>query len=167
MSAEIEEAEIHEEEEKVSNLAEQALWVLIHTLLAIGSWIAMILVISMFHPASIPVLVTLALSFAIPLVVGNIFTRIKQNDMAPYTWLIGLIWFLIICLWILDMPTGPNQCYHCDASQKIYLTFFSPSEDSGLIDGQGRFVGTWPTVAFIGYGIGSSLALKRKKASGQ
>jgi hypothetical protein len=83
--------------------------------------------------------------------------------MAPYTWLIGLIWFLIICLWILDMPTGPNQCYHCDASQKIYLTFFSFTDDSGLIDGQGRFVGTWPAVAFIGYGIGSGFALKRKK----
>jgi hypothetical protein len=109
-------------------------------------------------------MVTLAASFVIPFLVGNIFTRIKQNDMAPYTWLIGLIWFLIICLWILDMPTGPNQCYHCDASQKIYLTFFSLNEDSGLIDGQGRFVGTWPAVAFIGYGIGSGFALKRRSS---
>jgi len=160
---ETDEVEILEEEEKVSNLAEQALWVLIHTLLAIGSWVVMILVISMMRPESVPAIVTLAASFAIPFLVGNIFTRIKQNDMAPYTWLIGLIWFLIICLWILDMPTGPNQCYHCDASQKLYLTFFSLNEDSGLIDGQGRFVGTWPAVAFIGYGIGSGLALKRKK----
>jgi hypothetical protein len=37
-SVETDEAEIHEEEEKVSNLAEQALWVLIHMLLALGSW---------------------------------------------------------------------------------------------------------------------------------
>jgi len=160
---ETDELEIQEEEEKVSNLAEQALWVFIHTLLAIGSWVAMILVISLMRPDNIPVIVTLALSFSIPFLVGNIFTRVKQNDMAPYTWLIGLIWFLIICLWILDMPTGPNQCYHCDASQKIYLTFFSFTDDSGLIDGQGRFVGTWPAVAFIGYGIGSGFALKRKK----
>lgn len=170
MSGEINEAEIqdeiavHEEEEKVANLAQQALWVLIHTLMAIFSWIAMILAISLARPESVPVLVTLAASLAFPFVVGYIFTRIKQNDMGPYTWLIGMIWFLIICLWILDMPTGPNQCYHCDATQKIYLTFFSPTEDSGLIDGQGRFVGTWPAVAFIGYGIGSSLALKRSKA---
>ena len=170
MSGEINEAEIqdeiavHEEEEKVANLAQQALWVLIHTLMAIFSWIAMILAISLARPESVPVLVTLAASLAFPFVVGYIFTRIKQNDMGPYTWLIGMIWFLIICLWILDMPTGPNQCYHCDATQKIYLTFFSPTEDSGLIDGQGRFVGTWPAVAFIGYGIGSSLALKGSKA---
>jgi len=61
------------------------------------------------------------------------------------------------------MPTGPNQCYHCDASQKLYLTFFSLNEDSGLIDNQGRMVGTWPAVAFIGYGIGSRLALKKRR----
>ncbi|HEX4322382.1 MAG TPA: hypothetical protein VHZ52_15830 [Acidobacteriaceae bacterium] len=157
------EVAIHEEEEKVSNFAHRALWMLIHTLMAICSWVAMILAISLARPESVPVLVTLAASFTAPFIVGNIFTRIKQNNMAPYTWLIGVIWFLIICLWILDMPTGPNQCYHCDATQKIYLTFFSPTEDSGLIDGQGRFVGTWPAVAFIGYGIGSSFALRRKK----
>jgi hypothetical protein len=165
MTTEVEEVEILEEEEKVSNLGEQALWVLIHTLLAAGSWAAMMLLITFAKPESVPVLITLALSFTIPFVVGNIFTRIKQDDMAPYTWLVGLIWFLIICLWILDMPTGPNQCYHCDASQKLYLTFFSPSEDSGLIDNEGRLIGTWPAVAFIGYGIGSRFALKRKRVS--
>jgi hypothetical protein len=165
MTTEAEEVEILEEEEKVTNLAEQALWVLIHTLLAAGTWATMMLLITFAKPESLPVMVTLALSFMIPFIVGNIITRIKQNDMAPYTWLIGLIWFLIICLWILDMPTGPNQCYHCDASQKIYLTFFSPSEDSGLIDNEGRFVGTWPAAAFIGYGIGSRFALRRKRVS--
>jgi len=163
MTTEAEEVEILEEEEKVTNLAEQALWVLIHTLLAAGTWAVMMLLITFAKPENVPVMVTLALSFTVPFLVGNIITRIKQNDMAPYTWLIGMIWFLIICLWILDMPTGPNQCYHCDASQKIYLTFFSPNEDSGLIDNEGRFIGTWPAAAFIGYGIGSRFALKRRK----
>jgi hypothetical protein len=173
MSAEINDSEINdaefqddvaieEEEERVHSLGQQALWVFAHVLLAIGSWVAMILAISMMKPDNVPVLITLALSFSVPFLVGHFFTRLKQNDMAPYTWLIGIIWFLIICLWILDMPTGPNQCYHCDATQKLYLTFLSPSEDSGLIDGQGRFVGTWPAAALIGYSIGSSLALKRK-----
>ena len=123
----------------------------------------MMIAISLAKPESVPVLVTLALSFSVPFFVGNLFTRWKPSDMAPYTWLIGLIWFLIICLWVLDMPTGPNQCYHCDASQKLYLTFFSLSEDSGLIDNEGRMLGTWPAVAFIGYGIGARLALKRRR----
>jgi len=168
MSIEVNEAEILddaailEEEERVSNLAEQALWVLIHMMLAFGSWAGMMLLISLARPESVPVIVTLSLSFCVPFFVGYLFNRARQNDMAPYTWLIGMIWFLIVCLWILDMPTGPNQCYHCDATQKIYLTFFSPSEDSGLIDNEGRLVGTWPAAAFIGYGIGSSIALRRK-----
>ena len=158
-----EEVEILEEEQRVSNLGEQAIWIVIHSLLAICSWAAMMLAISLMKLQSVPVLITLALSLIIPFVVGNVVTRFKQNEMATYTWLIGLIWFLIICLWILDMATGPNQCYHCDASQKLYLTFLSPSEDSGLIDGEGRLIGTWPTVALIGYGIGATLALKPKK----
>ena len=163
MAVDTEEIEIFEEEEPRSNLGEQALWVLIHTLLAVGSWIAMMLIITfVIRPDSIPVMLTLLISFFLPFAVGNIFTRIKQNDMAPYTWLIGLIWFLIICLKILDMPTGPNQCFHCDASQKLYLSFFSPYEDSGLIDNESRLLGTWPAAALIGYGIGSRLGLKRK-----
>ena len=163
MAVDTEEIEIFEEEEPRSNLGEQALWVLIHTLLAVGSWIAMMLIITfVIRPDSIPVMLTLLISFFLPFAVGNIFTRIKQNDMAPYTWLIGLIWFLIICLKILDMPTGPNQCFHCDASQKLYLSFFSPYEDSGLIDNESRLLGTWPAAALIGYGIGSRFGLKRK-----
>jgi hypothetical protein len=162
MAVETDEMEIQEEEQRASTLGEQALWVLIHMVLAAGSWAAMMMAVTLAKPDYVPVLVTTALSFSVPFLVGNLFTRWKQNDMAPYTWLIGLIWFLIICLWILDMPTGPNQCYHCDASQKLWLTFFSLSEDSGLIDNEGRMIATWPTVAFIGYGIGARLALKRR-----
>jgi len=163
MAVETDEIEILEEEERVSTLGEQALWVLIHLVVAAGSWAAMMAAITLAKPDYVPVLVTLALSFSVPFLVGNFFTRWKQNDMAPYMWLVGMIWFLIICLWILDMPTGPNQCFHCDASQKLYLTFFSLNEDSGLIDNDGRMIGTWPAVAFIGYGIGSRLALKKRR----
>jgi len=162
MAVETDEIEILDEEERVATLGEQALWVLLHLLLAAGSWAAMMMAITMAKPDYVPVMVTLALSFALPFLVGNLFTRWKQNDMATYLWLVGMIWFLIICLWVLDMPTGPNQCYHCDASQKLWLTFFSPSEDSGLIDNEGRMIGTWPAVALIGYGVGSRLALKRR-----
>ncbi|MFC5863421.1 hypothetical protein ACFPT7_14040 [Acidicapsa dinghuensis] len=162
INQEPEEVLVEEEELRVANLGEQALWVLINTMVAAGTWGGMMLAITLAHPQSVPAIATLGASFFLPLVVGYFFTKIRQNEMGPHTWLVGLIWFLIICLWILDMPTGPNQCYHCDASQKLYLTFFSLNEDSGLIDGEGRFLGTWPTAAFIGYGIGAGLALKKK-----
>lgn len=156
-------ADIVDEEERGSTLGRQVLWVLIHCLIAIGSWALMMVAITFMHIDNVPPAITLALSFTVPFLAGNIFTRIKQNEMGPYTWLIGLIWFLIICLYILDMPTGPNQCFHCDASEKLYKTFLSLTEDSGLIDGEGRFIGTWPTVAFVAYGIGSGMALKRRQ----
>jgi hypothetical protein len=159
----LEQIPIEEDDSKVLNLAEQALWVFAHSLIAIGSWVAMMVAITLLKPDPVPVVVTLLASFVAPFLAGNIINRLQQNEMAPYTWLIGLIWFLIICLWVLDMPTGPNQCYHCDASQKMVLTFFSMTEDSGLIDGNGRLVGTWPAAAFIGYGIGAGLVLKKKK----
>jgi hypothetical protein len=145
------------------NIGIQALWVLIHTLVAVGSWVAMMAAITLMNPQSVPVAITWTLSLVVPGLVGYLYTKAKQNEMAPHVWLIGLIWFLIICLWVLDMPTGPNQCYHCDATQKMLLTFFSTTEDSGLIDGQGRLIGTWPATALMGYGFASGFALKGKK----
>jgi hypothetical protein len=151
---------LHEDEGP--NIGMQALWILIHTLVAFGSWVAMMAFITLFNPSSVPAAITWAISLAFPALVGYLFTMAKQNEMAPHVWLIGFIWFLIICLWVLDMPTGPNQCYHCDATQKILLTFFSTTEDSGLIDGQGRLVGTWPATAIMGYSFAAGFALKPK-----
>jgi len=151
------------EDERTSTIAAQALWVAIHTIIALGTWIAVLVAVTLTNPQSVPVAVTWSMAFIFPFLVGFFFTKYKQNEMAPHVWLIGLIWFLIICLWILDMPTGPNQCYHCDATQKMVLTFFSTTEDSGLIDGQGRFVGTWPATALVAYGFAGGLALDKRK----
>ncbi len=157
--------ELTMQDEQGPNIGKQALWILIHTLVAFGSWVAMMAAITLMNPQNVPAAITWALAFAFPAIVGFLFTKAKQNEMAPHVWLIGLIWFLIICLWVLDMPTGPNQCYHCDATQKILLTFFSTSEDSGLIDGQGRLVGTWPATALMAYGFAAGFALNKPKGS--
>ena len=151
------------DEDRSSGILAQALWIAAHTLIALGTWVAVLVIVSLMNPQSVPVAVTWSLAFIFPFIVGFIFTKLKQNEMAPHVWLLGLIWFRIICLWILDMPTGPNQCYHCDATQKMMLTFFSTTDDSGLIDGQGRFVGTWPATALIAYGIAGSFALDKAK----
>jgi hypothetical protein len=141
----------------------QAMWFVLHTLFSLLAWGAMMAAISAFHPDFIPPIVTLWLSLAIPLIAGIIMVRIRQSDVATLVWLAGLVWFMIVGLWILDMPTGPGACYHCGASEKLWLTFFSLSRDSGMIDGQGRFLGTWPAVAMIGYAIGASLGGRRPK----
>jgi hypothetical protein len=60
------------------------------------------------------------------------------------------------------MPTGPNACLQCDATEKLTRSFFSWPGPSGLIDNDGPFLGTWPAAALIGYSIGARFALKRK-----
>jgi hypothetical protein len=82
--------------------------------------------------------------------------------MAVAVWLLGLIWFLIISLWILDMPTGPAACFQCGAVDKLTRTFFSLPSPSGLIDDDGPFIATWPAAALVGYAIGAKLALRKK-----
>jgi hypothetical protein len=151
-----------DDENSSSKFSQQALSFIVHIALALGSWLALMFVGYVLNPPAIPQFAILALSFLVPFGVGNIVTRYRQDEMAPLVWLIGLIWFLIISLWILDMPTGPNQCFQCDATEKLTRTFFSLPKPSGLIDDDGPFLCTWPAAAFLGYAIGAGLALKKR-----
>lgn len=114
------------------------------------------------NPVGVPQWVILLASFAAPLIVGALVNMIRQDEMAVAVWLIGLIWFMIVSLWILDMNTGPNACFQCGAVDKLTRTFFSLPSPSGLIDDDGPFIGTWPAVALIGYAIGAKFVLRKK-----
>ena len=153
------------EEQRVSKLSRQALWFLIHTVIALASWLALMLVGYALNPPGVSQTLILILSIFVPLVVGHFVTRFHPDDMAAAVWLLGLIWLLIISLWILDMPTGPNQCFQCDATEKLSRTFFSLPKPSGLIDNDGPFLGTWPAAALLGYSIGPWLALHHRRSS--
>jgi hypothetical protein len=72
---------------------------------------------------------------------------------------------MIVALYIVDMPTRPNQCYQCGVTEKLTRTLFSIPTPSGLIDDDGPFLGTWPAVALIGYSIGAALALRRHRVT--
>ena len=152
-----------EEEHSDSKLSGQAIAFLAHTVLALGSWLALMFVGYALNPPGVSQFVILFMSFLVPLVAGNIINRFRQDEMATAVWLVGLIWILIIALWILDMPTGPNQCFQCDATEKLTRTFFSLPKPSGLIDNDGPFLGTWPAVALLGYAIGARLGLRRRE----
>ena len=143
-------------------LSRQAIWFFAHAVFAIGSWLALMALGYALNPSGISQLVILLLSFAVPLLVGFAVTLIRQDEMAALVWLVGLIWLLIISLWILDMPTGPNACLRCDATEKLMRTFFSLPQPSGLIDNDGPCLGTWPAAALVGYSIGARMALKKK-----
>jgi hypothetical protein len=151
-----------EEERSPATLPGQAMVFFMHIVLALGSWIALMMIGYALNPRGIPQIMILLLSIFVPLAVGYLVTRLRQDELAPLVWLIGLIWILIVSLWILDMPTGPNQCFQCDATEKLTRTFFSLPRPSGLIDNDGPFLGTWPAAALIGYAIGARLALRKR-----
>jgi hypothetical protein len=151
------------EEQSTSKLSRQALSFFLHALLALGSWMALMLLGYAINPVGVPQFVIVLLSLAVPLIVGFLVVRIYPTKMATLVWLLGLIWFLIVCLWILNMPTGPNQCFHCEATEKLTRTLFSLPGPSGLIDDDGPFIGTWPAVALVGYSIGAELGFLRRK----
>ena len=152
-----------DEDRSASRLVRQALSFLVHSALALCSWLVLMLIGYALNPQNVPQSLILLLSLTIPMIVGFIVTRIRQDDMATVVWLLGLIWFMIVALWIVDMPTRPNECFQCGVSEKLTRTLFSLPTPSGLIDDDGPFLGTWPAAALIGYSIGAALALRRKK----
>ena len=151
-----------EVESSASKLARQALSFFVHTVLALGSWLALMMVGYALNPPNVPQPLILLLSILIPLVLGFVVTHFRQDDMATVVWLLGLVWLMIVALWIVDMPTRPNECFQCGLTEKLTRTFFSIPSPSGLIDDDGPFIGTWPAAALVGYSIGSMLALRRK-----
>ena len=153
-----------EEEKAASKLCQQALRFFAHTALALCAWLAFMLLGYVLNPPRVSQSVILLLSILVPLVVGYAVTHVWQDEMATAVWLVGLIWLLIISLWILDMPTGPNACFQCDATEKLTRTFFSLPRPSGLIDNDGPFLVTWPAAALLGYSIGARVALRRRRS---
>ncbi|GGH12950.1 hypothetical protein [Silvibacterium dinghuense] len=143
-----------------AEMVRQAAWFLLHSLFGLLAWAVMMGVVTLFHPESVPAIVTLALSFLIPLAAGFLIVRMRASNVATLTWLAGLVWFMIVGLWVLDMPTGPDACYRCGPGDKLWFTFFSLHWDSGMADGQGRFLGTWPATAMLAYSIGAKLAMR-------
>jgi hypothetical protein len=143
-------------------LARQALSFVLHTLLALASWIALMLVGYAINPTGISQSVILVLSMAVPLVAGLIVAKIHPSEMAAVVWLLGFIWLMIVGLYVLDLPTGPGRCFQCGAMDKLSRTFFSLPDASGLMDDDGPFIGTWPAAALVGYSIGAWLGMRRR-----
>lgn len=151
-----------EEDKYSSNFSDQVISFFTHTVLALGIWLLLMLAGYALNPPQVSQTVILVVSFAIPLGAGFLINRFRQDEMAAIVWLVGLILLLILSLWILDMPTGPNACFRCGATDKLTRTFLSLPSPSGLIDNDGPFLGTWPAAALIGYSIGAKLALRRR-----
>jgi hypothetical protein len=156
---------VTDEDDGTDKLSQQAVSFSLHTILAVGSWLLLMLAGYALNPASVSQTIVLLLSILVPMLAGNIVARFRRDEMATHVWLVGLIWLLIVSLWVLDMPTGPNACFQCSATEKLTRTFFSLPRPSGLVDDNGPFFGTWPAAALLGYSIGARLALRRRRVT--
>ena len=145
------------------DLAREALWFLTHTFIAFVLLAIVLGTMSLNHPdpdSTSPKLLGTLLALLAPMVGGFLLARIHHNNVAIYTWISGLVIFSVVCVWVLDLPTGNGLCESCGAFEKLWRTFFTFSHGSGLMAGDGLLVGAWIPLSMIGYAIGAKFALK-------
>jgi hypothetical protein len=144
------------------DLAREALWFLTHTFIAFVLLAIVLGTMSLNHPdpdSTSPKLLGTLLALLAPMVGGFLLARIHHNNVAIYTWISGLVIFSILCVWVLDLPTGNGLCENCGAFEKLWRTFFTFTHGSGLMGGDGLLVGAWIPLSMVGYAIGARFAL--------
>ncbi len=147
----------------IGELAREAFWFFTHTLLATSVLAAVVAGMSFTHPdpdSSSPKLLGTALAFFVPVLIGFLIARAQGNDIARYVWISGLLLFSVVCVWVLDLPTGNGLCEHCGALEKLWRTFFDISHGSGLMGGDGLLIGSWLPLSMIGYAVGASFGIE-------
>jgi hypothetical protein len=147
----------------LGDLGSEAFWFLTHTILAVILLIGMLAAVWMTHPdpdSATPKVVGTALAFLVPMIGGFIVAKMQQNEIARYTWISGLLFFSVICVRVLDLPTGNGLCENCGAVEKLWRTFFDIGNGSGLMGGDGLLIGTWTPLAMIGYSVGAWFGLE-------
>jgi len=145
------------------DLTREALWYSIHTILAVLVLALVVFGISLSHPEidqNNPKIIGTILAFIVPLFFGFFITKSRQDRTAKYVWISGLLTFSVVCVWVLDLPTGNGLCEKCGALDKLYRTFFDINHGSGLMGGDGLLVGTWIPLSMIGYAIGARFGLE-------
>jgi hypothetical protein len=150
------------QDKSIADLGRESLWFLTHTFVAVILLAFVVGVISLNHPdpnSAMPKLLGTVLIFVVPLIGGFAIAHFQQNDTARYVWISGIVIFSIVCVWVLDLPTGNGLCESCGAVEKLWRTFFTFSHGSGLMGGDGLFVGTWIPLSMIGYAIGAGFGL--------
>lgn len=143
------------------DLLREAGWFLFHTILAVLVLVVLLAVfwIAKADPESAtPKILCTALALVVPAVAGFLAARLTPDGIASHIWISGLLFFLVVCVYTLDLPTGNGLCNGCGAVEKLWRTFFSINKNSGLLGGDGLLIGTWIPLSMIGYSVGAKLA---------
>jgi len=143
------------------DLAREAGWFALHTLLAVLVLVVIVAVFWVLHvdpDSSLPKIICTALALIVPMGAGFVVGRMVPGTVASHIWISGLLFFLVVCVYTLDLPTGNGLCNGCGAVDKLWRTFFTIEKNSGLLGGDGILIGTWIPLSMIGYSIGAKLA---------
>ena len=125
--------------------------------------LATIMLVGLFHPdpeSAAPKELGTLLVFLVPMLASFIIAKLGGNEIARYVWITALLVFSAVCVWVLDLPTGNGLCEGCGAIDKLWRTFFSIGNGSGLVSGWGIFIGSWIPLSLIGYAIGARFGLE-------
>jgi uncharacterized membrane protein YhaH (DUF805 family) len=145
----------------IGELGREAFWFAGHTLIAVVTLLVMMAVFALAGASADspnPKYLGTALAFAIPALVGFLVAK-RTNEIARYVWISGLLFFAFVCVWVIDLPTGPGLCEHCGLIERLYRTFFDITHGSGLMGGDGLFIGCWIPLSLIGYALGAKFSL--------
>src|SRR5580698_7201556 len=134
---------------------------IVHILIALAVYLGIFLVLKVINPTEIPAIFVTLLVFVLPLAVAYFIHTSGRRTAAPAIWIAGVVWMLMVMVYVLELPTGPGRCENCTAVSKIGLTLFDMVQGSNLMNGAGRLIGTWPALAMVGYAIGASWGLRR------
>jgi hypothetical protein len=149
-------------EKNPEDVFHQAISFFAHIILSLVVYALLMGAITLINPGAMPAVVTTALVLLIPLAVGYLIHLKLRNSSAPTIWIAGVLWLLMVMVYVLEMPTGPGKCQYCGVVAKIWYTLFSVTADSNLMAGEGRLIATWPALAVIGYSFGARFAMKRR-----
>jgi hypothetical protein len=147
----------------VGDLGREAMWFVLHTLIAVvllAAVVATMYFMQLDQDSSGPKLIGLALGALVPLIGGFFIAKIQGTSVAGYVWISGILLFSVVCVWVLDLPTGPGLCEQCGAISKLTRTFFEINNGSGLMGGDGFLVGCLLPLSIIAYSMGAKLAFK-------
>ena len=119
---------------------------------------------SLMHPdpdSSSPKMLATLLAFFVPMLGGLVISSLGKNDVSGKIWISGLLLFSVVCVWVLDLPTGPGLCEKCGLVERLYRTFVFINGNSGLMGGDGILIGAWMPLSMIGNALGSRFAPNR------
>jgi len=143
-----------------TDLMREAGWYCLYT---VAAFVVLVLLVAVFwaaHPnpdASGPKILATILAFIVPLVVGFAVAKFHPDPIAGHVWISGLLFFLVVTVYVLDLPTGNGLCNGCGAIDKLWRTFFSIDRNSGLMGGDGLLIGLWIPLSMIGYAVGAKV----------